>query len=92
VSIQSQNTRWSIEIYEVVDQDHQQRILEVFLEIERPRVVALGTQNGRNSYVIVEVSSAADRTFAHRTISAIDAHARRTYRSSMSRVPGPMPA
>ena len=92
MSIQSQNTRWSVEIYEVVDQDHQQRILEVFLEIGRPQVIALGTQSGRNSYVIVEVSSGDDSVFARRTISAIDAHARRTYTSNMSRVSGPMPA
>lgn len=89
---QSQKSHWSVEIYEVVDQDHQQRILEVFLEIARPHVVALGTQSGRSSYVIVEVSSATDRTFTRRTISAIDTHARRTYTSSRSRVSGPMPA
>jgi hypothetical protein len=89
---QSQKSHWSVEIYEVVDQDHQQRILEVFLEIGRPRVVALGTQSGRNAYVIVEVSSAADRIFARRTISAIDAHARCTYSSGRTRVSGPMPA
>ena len=92
MSVQSQNSRWSVEIYEVVDQVHQQRILEVFLEIGRPQVVALGTQSGRNSYVIIEVSSAADGEFARRTVSAIDAHARRTYTSNMSRVSGPMPA
>lgn len=89
---QSQKSHWSVEIYEVVDQDHQQRILEVFLEIGRPQVVALGTQSGRNAYVIVEVSSAADRIFARRTISAIDVHARRTYTSGRTRVSGPMPA
>jgi hypothetical protein len=89
---QSPKSHWSIEIYEVVDQDHQQRILEVFLEIGRPQVIALGTQSGRNSYVIVEVSSAVDRIFARRTVSAIDSHARRTYTSGRTRVSGPMPA
>ncbi len=92
VSTQSHDRRWAVEIYEVVDQDHQQRILEVFLEIARPQVIALGTQSGGSTYVIVEVSSGADRAFARRTITAIDAHARRTYSSTMSRVPGPMPA
>ena len=92
MSLQAQKSRWSIEIFEVVDQDHQQRILEIFLEIARPHVVALGTQSGRSSYVIVEVSSEADRTFVRKTISAIDTHARRTYTSSRSRVSGPMPA
>lgn len=92
MSLQSPKNRWSVEIYEVTDRDHQQRILEVFLEISRPQVVALGTQSGRTSYVIVEVPSAADRLFARRTITAIDAHARRTYSSGRSRVSGPMPA
>jgi hypothetical protein len=89
---QPQKSRWSVEIYEVVDHDHQQRILEVFLEIARPQVVALGTHSGRNAYVIVEVSSAADRIFARRTISAIDTHARRMYTSSRTGVSGPLPA
>ena len=92
MSLQSQTRHWSVEIYEVFDQNHQQRILEVFFEIGRPQVVALGTQSGRSAYVIVEVGSAADRIFARRIISAIDAHARRTYASTRSRVSGPMPA
>ena len=92
MSLQSQKSQWSVEIYEVADRDHQQRILEVFREISRPHVVALGTQRGRSSYVIVEVSTAADRLFVHRTISAIDVHARRTYSSSRSSVSGPLPA
>jgi hypothetical protein len=92
MSVQPHKSHWSIEIFEVADQDHQQRILEVFVDIARPQVVALGTQRGRSYYVIVEVSSEADRTFARLTISAIDAHARRTYTSNRSRVSGPMPA
>ena len=90
MAVQTQGTRWSVEIYEVSDHDHQQRILEVFLEIGQPHVVALGTQSGRRSYVIVEVSSSAERTFARRTITAIDAHATRTYSSRVSPVSGPM--
>ncbi len=90
MSLQSQKSHWSVEIYEVVDQDHQQRILEVFLEIGQPHVVALGTQSGRSSYVIVEVTSSAEQTFARRTITAIDAHATKTYSSKVSPVSGPM--
>jgi len=92
MSLQPLKSRWSVEIFEVVDRDHQQRILEVFLEIARPHVVALGTQSGHTYYVIVEVSLEADRTFVRQTISAIDTHARRMYTSSRSRVSGPMPA
>lgn len=81
---------WSVEIYEIVDHDHQQRILEVFLEIGQPNVVALGTQSGHRSYVVVEVSSGAESAFARRTITAIDSHATRTYSSKVSPVTGPM--
>jgi hypothetical protein len=92
VSIQSPALPWSVEIYEVADHDHQQRILEIFLEIARPHVVALGTQSGRRSYVVVEVGSGADKLFVRRTISAIDPGASRTYSSKTSLAPGPMPA
>jgi hypothetical protein len=92
VSVQAQKSGWSVEIYEVLDLDHQQRILEVFLEIGRPHVLALGTQSGRNWFVIVEVSTVADRMFARRTIAAIDAHATRTFSSKGTQLSGPMPA
>ncbi len=92
MAVQTQKTRWSVEIYEVSDHDHQQRILEAFLEIARPHVVALGTQSGHRWYVIVEVSSGSDKIFARCTISAIDDHATRTYSSRVSPVSGPLPA
>ena len=90
--MQTQKKRWSVEIYEVSDHDHQQRILEAFLEIARPQVVALGTQSGRRSYVIVEVASGADKIFTRCTISAIDSQATRTYSSKVTPAPGPLPA
>jgi hypothetical protein len=83
---------WSIEIYRVIDHDHQQRILKVIREIGQPSVVALGTQSGPDSFVIVEVSSLSDRAFAHRTIRAIDSHAARTYSSGRPQLAGPLPA
>lgn len=92
MAVPTQKTRWSVEIYEVSDHDHQQRILEAFLEIARPHVLALGTQSGRRSYVIVEVSSSPDKIFAGCTISAIDPHATRTYSSKLSPASGPLPA
>jgi len=92
VSIHPPATRWSVEIYEVADHDHQQRILEIFLEIGHPHVVALGTQSGRRWYMVVEVASGADKLFVRRTISALDPRATRTYSSKPSLVPGPMPA
>jgi len=63
---------WSIEIYQVLDHDHQQRILEAFLEIEWPNVVALGTHHADDWFVIVEARSTTDGVFARRTIHAID--------------------
>ncbi len=92
MAVQTHKARWSVEIYEVTDHDHQQRILEAFLEIGRPHVLALGTQSGRRSYVIVEVASGSDKIFTRCTISAIDAHATRTYSSKMSPASGPLPA
>ena len=93
MAVRTQKARWAVEIYEVSDHDHQQRILEAFLEIARPHVIALGTQSGRRSYVIVEISSGADKIFTRCTISAIDTHATRTYSSKVPRpASGPLPA
>jgi hypothetical protein len=83
---------WAVEIYQVLDHDHQQRILKVFSEIAHPNVIALGTQSGRDWYVIVEVASIGDRTFASRTIHAVDRHAARTYSSGRPQLAGPLPA
>lgn len=83
---------WSIEIYHVRDHDHQQRILKVIREIGQPSVIALGIQSGPDSFVIVEVSSPSDRSFAQRTIQAIDSQAARTYSSGRPQLAGPLPA
>jgi len=83
---------WSIEIFQVLDHDHQQRILKVFREIARPNVIALGTQSRLDWYVIVEVCSSTDRLFASRTVHAIDEHAARTYSSGRPQLAGPLPA
>jgi len=92
VAEQTSERRWSVEIYQVLDHDHQQRILKVFRELARPTGVALGTQHGHYWYVIVEVSSSADRVFVSRTIHAIDKHAARTYSSGRPQLAGPLPA
>jgi len=83
---------WSIEIYHVLDHDHQQRILEVFRDVERPKVVALGTQSEHDWFVIVEVGSIEDRVFASRTIRVLDPRASRTYSSGRRQMAGPLPA
>ena len=83
---------WSIEIYHVLDHDRQQRILEVFREVERPKVVALGTQSEHDWFVIVEVRSIEDRVFASRTIRVLDPRAARTYSSGHRQVAESSPA
>jgi hypothetical protein len=90
VSVQSQQGRWSVEIYQVCDHDHQQLILEAFLEIARSDVVALGTQNGDHWFVVAEVSSVADKNYVRRTVKAIDEFATRTYSSTPPQFSGPL--
>jgi hypothetical protein len=88
----SEQQRWSVEIFHVFDHDRQQRILEVFRDIGRPHVTALGTQSGPDWFVVVETSSWEDRFFARNIISAIDAHSTQTYSFGAPDVVGPMPA
>ena len=92
VAEQPSQRPWSVEIYQVLDHNHQQRILHVFRELAHPNVIALGTQSGHDWFVVIEVSSLADRVFAHRTICAIDRHATRTYSSGRPQLAGPLPA
>jgi hypothetical protein len=81
-----------VEIYQVTDHDHQQRILKVFRELEHPSVVALGTQGGRDWFVVVEVRSIGDRIFVHQCVYALDPHAARTYSSGRPQLAGPISA
>jgi hypothetical protein len=92
MSEMSDQRRWSVEIFHVLDHDRQQRVLEAFRDIGRDDVAALGTQSGRDWFVVVETSSWEDRFFARSTISAIDVHATRTYTFKAPDVVGPMPA
>lgn len=92
MSEQASPRSWSFEIYQVRDVDHQQRILDVFRDIERPKVVALGTQSEHEWFVIVEVGSIEDRVFASRTIRVLDSRAARTYSSGHRQIAGSLPA
>jgi hypothetical protein len=91
VAEQASPHSWSVEIYQTLDRDRQQRILEVFRDIERPKVTALGTQSENHWFVIVEVRSIEDRTFASRTIRVIDPRAARTYSSGRPQLAGSLP-
>jgi hypothetical protein len=88
----TQQRRWSIEIYHVLDHDRQQRILEAFRDIGRAEVTALGSQSGRDWFVVVETSTVEDRFFVRSTISAIDEHATRAYTYRAPQLSGPIPA
>jgi hypothetical protein len=82
--------RWSVEVYYVLDRDRQQRILEAFRDSTREEITALGTQSGRDWFVVVETGSVEDRFFARNTIKSIDVHATRSYSFKPSQVLGPM--
>ena len=92
MSEQASQRSWSIEIYQVLDQDRQQRILEVFREVERSKVTALGTQSEHGWFVIVEVGSIDDRIFASRTVRVLDPRAALTYSSGRRQTAGSLPA
>ena len=85
----SSHTRWCVEIYRVSDGDRQQRILSAFREIDRPDVIALGTQSGLDWFIIFELPGVADRIHAHRVIFSVDAHARRTFSTASSQLSSP---
>lgn len=79
MSRSSDSRRWSVEIFRVHSGERQQRILEAFRDIGRPEVTALGTQRGRDWFVVVETCSLEDRFFVRNTIASIDAYATRAY-------------
>jgi hypothetical protein len=92
MSEMSEQRHWSVEIFRVLDHDRQQRVLQAFRDIGQPDVTALGTQRGRDWFVVVETSSWEDGFFARSTISAIDVHSTRAYSFKAADVLGPLPA
>jgi hypothetical protein len=92
MSEMSEQRRWSVEIFHVSGHDRQQRILEAFRDIGRTEVTALGTQSGRDWFVIVETCTWDDIFFVRNTVSTIDVHATRAYSYKSPSVLGPMPA
>jgi len=89
---EAQQRRWSIEIFHVLNHDRQQRILQAFRDIGRAEVTALGSQSGRDWFVVVETSTVEDRFFVRSTIAAIDEHATRAYSHKAPQLSGPIPA
>lgn len=71
-------TDWTIQIYRVQDERCLQRIIAAFHRIDRPGVVALGTQSGPDWYVVVECDSLASQIHAGRIVMTIDPRAVRT--------------
>ncbi|MEV7397802.1 hypothetical protein [Aeromicrobium sp. NPDC092404] len=76
---------WSLLIYRVRDDLHQQKILSAFHRIAWPGMTVLGTQNGAEHFVIVDCDSSALEVRARRIITHIDRDAVRILRSM---VPG----
>jgi hypothetical protein len=72
-------TEWKIQIYRVQSGLAQQRMLAAFRRIDRPGVIALGTQSGPDWFVIVESSSLVAEIHARRVVMTIDPKAVRTY-------------
>jgi hypothetical protein len=74
----SEHPRWSVDVFQVQDHEHQQTILQAFQDLDR-QVVALGTQSGHYFFVIVETGLLSDRIFAWQTVKRLDVHARKSY-------------
>jgi hypothetical protein len=72
-------TEWKIQIYRVQSAIRQQRMLAAFRRIDRPGVIALGTQSGPDWFVIIECCSFTAEIHARRVVKAIDPKAVRTY-------------
>lgn len=75
----SSQADWKIQIFRVQGHLRQQRMLAAFRRIDRPGVVALGTQSGPEWFVIIECSSLAAEIQARRVVMTIDPTAVRTY-------------
>ena len=88
----SEHEDWSVEIYQVLNHDRQQRVLEAFRDLARADVKALGTQRGRDWFVVVETGSWDGEFVARSAIAGIDVHAARRYSFTTPRVLGPLPA
>ncbi len=82
--------RWSVEIFHVLDHDRQQRVLEAFRDMARPDITALGTQSGRDWFVMIETSTVEDRFLARTTVTVIDTSATRAYSFKTPDFVGPL--
>src|SRR4051794_15028872 len=74
-----------IQIYRVQSVRWQQRTLAAFRRIDRPGIVALGTQSESDWFVIVECNSLTTELHARRVVLAIDPKAVRTYEYEIRR-------
>jgi hypothetical protein len=75
----SSHPEWKIQIYRVQSHRRLQRMLAAFQRIDRPGVVALGTQSGPDWFVIIECGSLSAEIHARRVVMTIDPRAVRTY-------------
>lgn len=73
-----EHRRWSVDVFQDLDHEHQQTILEAFRHLDK-ELVALGTQSGHYYFVIVETGLLSDRIYAWQTVRQLDIHARKSY-------------
>jgi hypothetical protein len=78
---------WSLLIYRVRDDVHQQKILHAFRRVAKLGITVLGTQEGADRFVIVDCETTALEEHARRIILRIDADARQVLRSRTDATP-----
>lgn len=69
---------WTVAVYELSGAHEQQRILADFHTAAMTGVVALGTQSGTRTYLVVECRGPGDQWLVDAVVRQIDPYARRT--------------
>lgn len=81
MSLLHTQTEWSLLIYRVSGDAHQQRILHTFRRVAWPGVTVLGTNDEADRFVIVDCESGRREQHARAVIMRIDPDATRILRS-----------
>jgi hypothetical protein len=76
---------WSLLIYRVRDDAHQQKILRAFHRLATPGITVLGTQDGTDHFVIVDCETSPLEQHSRKTIVRLDPAATRVLRSRLVR-------
>ena len=87
----SSHPPWTVEVFRVSSHERQQCILTSLAVVDPPGVVALGTQSGPDSFVVIEGASSRGLFDSHSIILTLDPAAEQTFSSGRSLV-GPVPS